>query len=142
MVPKTRLILALAIAAVALLLGRRVGLDSDVARLLPDRGGDLGQARAVLQRIMERTVVEVPVADADRVAERLRPHVKRVRGAPSEGDVLELVARLRERAPRLIPASGYDEILRRIEPARVRETLATLARRLQCAKIIGRQPLV
>lgn len=138
-----RVAVALVILVAAFLLGRRVRLDEDVGRLLPDTSPDLSRATLVLRRLLERAVVDLEATGdtspkelgraADELTRELEASgaVAAVRSRLGEGDALALVELLRERAGRLLDARALREVEARLEPAAVRETLHVLARRLQ-----------
>jgi predicted exporter len=138
-----RVAVAGVILVAAFLLGRRVHLDEDVARLLPDTSPDLSRATLVMRRLLERAVVDLEAEastspeELGRAADRLTQELEEsgavatVRSRLGEGDALALVDLLRERAARLLDARDLEEVEARLEPAAVKETLHVLARRLQ-----------
>lgn len=138
-----RVTVALAVLVAAFLLGRRVHLDEDVARLLPDTSPDLSRATLVMRRLLERAVVDLETTGdtsperlgraADELTAELEASgaVAAVRSRLAEGDALALVELLRERAGRLLDPRVLQEVEARLEPAAVKETLHVLARRLQ-----------
>jgi len=116
---------ALVLAAVCALLARRVRLDGDVSRLVPDRNPELRQAVALVRRV---AVVDVEGAaqDARLFVERLPPAYE-VRAAPTGAEILDLVDHLRDRTPLLLDDPAALEQHTKDVPRRLR----ALARRLQ-----------
>ena len=152
-----RIAVAGVILVVAFLLGRRVHLDEDVARLLPDTSPDLSRATLVMRRLLERAVVDLEAMDgtspeelgraADRLTRELTESgaVGAVRSRLGEGDALALVDLLRDRRRRsdiagamsdLGVAAATPEILTRLadllgdEDADFRESAASTVREL------------
>jgi 1-acyl-sn-glycerol-3-phosphate acyltransferase len=140
-----RIAIAALLAAVAAVLGSRLRLDEDVARLLPDGNDRLADSMAVLGHLLDRMVVDISAAPgselgleelgdaADRLAERLLDSglVREARASLDPGMVLPLVDLLRERCARLLEPDRLAALEERLRPARVRDAIATLLRRLQ-----------
>lgn len=127
------------------LFASRLELDGDITHLLPDRTLDLRQKSAVLRRLMERTVIDLCVAESaenssevlTEAADRLRQalegsgEVSGVLTGLPDSAVVATVEYLREHTARLLPADQLTRVEEQIRPVKLRRTLETLARRLQ-----------
>ncbi len=140
-----RILVTLAVTALAAALGSRLRFDQDVALLLPDSTPELAGATVVMRKMMERLVIDVespeqpPMAvedlgaAADQLARSLLStgDVLSVQASVEAVDALSVMEYLREHAPRLLGAGDLKTIEERVEPAAVKAAVARLARRLQ-----------
>ena len=88
--------LAGVILVLMFLLGRRVQLDEDVARLLPDTNPELNQATLVLRRLLERAVVDLEATAGTSPEELGRAADRLTRKLTESGAVAAVRSRLGE----------------------------------------------
>jgi predicted exporter/SAM-dependent methyltransferase len=150
----------LVVLALAVLSSRRITIENDIGKLLPDSDARFVQTTQALRSFLERTLIDVGSSDgshsveflgevADRVSAKLLASglARRARARLAMGDALELVEFVRAHAPLLLPDSAWPEIEPRLAPAEVATAVQTLARRIQepdgafLAELAARDPL-
>lgn len=131
------------LAAVCAWLGSRLVLDGDLARLLPDSDPELRRTSALIERLMQRMVIDLAIEEesedrlqrlevaSDRLAATLEKSalVTRVRASALTADVQGIVDLLFESTPRLFDPRDHGEIEERLRPEAIERRLSDLKRR-------------